>query len=44
MNQNIIPRHSETSVLIQLSLLSNDINICDFFFFFIIDLPIAHIS
>lgn len=44
MNQNIIPRHSETSVLIQLSLLSNDINICDCFFFFIIDLPIAHIS
>lgn len=43
MNQNIISRHSETSVLIQLSLLSNDINICDCFFY-IIDLPIAHIS
>lgn len=32
MNQNIIPRHSETSVLIQLSLLSNDINSCDCLF------------
>lgn len=43
MNQNIIPRHFETSVLIQLSLLSNDIDICDCLFF-ITDLPIAHIS
>lgn len=43
MNYNIIPQHFGTSVLIQLSLLSNDINIFDCFFF-IIDLPIPHIS